>query len=94
MTTPSFYKTVFGKSQKLDERTPETKLRRARLWLRRLQRAFDILNCSETHFNWRWSKQLSAAELSDARRCRADVDEWLNAMLIIHEKQQYYRTML
>lgn len=54
MITPPFSKVVWGKKQL--NPTPK----RVRMWLRRLHRAREIIDCSETRFDWRWQPELSA----------------------------------
>lgn len=86
MITPPFTRIIWGKKQKM----PSPK--RAQLWLRRLSRAQAIIDCHDKRFRRRWAPTLEASgELQDALSHRRDLDLWLDAMLIIDERQRYYR---
>ena len=95
MITPSFTKIVWGPRQNLvvRARSPQRD-RRAKLWIRRLKRAREILTCTETRFQSRWHSSLTENEYVEARAHRDDLNLWLDAILIIDERLQYYQELV
>lgn len=90
MKTPPFTLVLYRKRQNLDDRPGH---KRVSMYLRRLHRANEILSCSDRRFKVRWSQNLSPSELQSALEHRHDFDLWLDAMMIIYEKTQYYQSL-